>query len=382
MQQVFPAAAWVLQLNNIGLYLHTPFCKSKCGYCDFYSYCSDEQEYDRYKDALCKRILFFGERFCRTANTLYLGGGTPSLLGGERLCEIINASKKAFSLNDAEITLEANPADDLAETLKAVAKVGVNRLSLGVQSAIDEELQILGRRHKNADVIKTVADAKAAGIENISCDLMLGIPKQTEKSLDESIDFLLSLDIPHISVYLLKIEEGTPFSKIKNLDFADDDMSSALYLQTAKRLKDAGYEHYEISNFAKKGFESRHNLKYWNLEEYLGIGPAAHSYMNGERFYFDRSSDDFINGKEPIFDGKGGSAEEFLMLSLRLSSGLDEKRLASDFGIEITENYLKFKQKLMLEGLAAETKRGFRLTDNGFLMQNPIVIKILDALGI
>ena len=263
-----------------------------------------------------------------------------------------------------------------------MAKVGVNRLSLGVQSAIDEELQILGRRHKNADVIKTVADAKAAGIENISCDLMLGIPKQTEKSLDESIDFLLSLDIPHISVYLLKIEEGTPFSKIKNLDFADDDMSSALYLQTAKRLKDAGYEHYEISNFAKKGFESRHNLKYWNLEEYLGIGPAAHSYINGERFYFDRSSDNFINGKEPIFDGKGGSAEEFIMLSLRLSSGLDEKRLASDFGIEITENYLKFKQKLMLEGLAAETKRGFRLTDNGFLMQNPIVIKILDALGI
>ena len=369
-------------MNNIGLYIHTPFCKSKCGYCDFYSYCSTEQEYDQYKDALCKRILFFGERFCRRADTLYLGGGTPSLLGGERLAEIIKTSKKAFLLDNAEITLEANPADDLFDTLKDVKNAGVNRLSLGVQSAIDEELEILGRRHKNADVIKTVSDAKAVGIENISCDLMLGIPKQTEKSLDESIDFLLSFDIPHISVYLLKIEEGTPFSKIKNLDFADDDTASALYLHASKRLADMGYEHYEISNFAKKGYQSKHNLKYWNLEEYLGIGPAAHSYMKGERFYFNRNTKDFINGCDPILDGKGGTAEEFIMLSLRLSKGLDEEKLKTDFGIKITENYLTLKQKLISEGLAVSTEKGFRLTDSGFLMQNPVVIKILDVLGL
>lgn len=342
----------------------------------------NEQEYDRYTDALCKRILFFGERFCRCADTLYLGGGTPSLLGPQRLNKIINASKKAFSLDGAEITLEANPADDLFETLKEVKNAGVNRLSLGVQSAIEQELAILGRRHNNSDVIKTVKDARLAGIENISCDLMLGIPKQTQKSLDNSIDFLLSLDIPHISVYLLKIEEGTPFSKAKNLEFSDDDTASALYLQAAKRLQSAGFEHYEISNFAKKGYQSKHNLKYWKLEEYLGIGPAAHSYMNGERFYFDRNTEDFIQGNEPISDGKGGTKEEFIMLSLRLSNGLCEEKLESDFGIKITENYLTFKQKIISEGLATATEKGFRLTDSGFLMQNPIVIKILDALGI
>ena len=369
-------------MNNIGLYIHTPFCKSKCGYCDFYSYSSGEEEYDRFADALCKRILFFGERFCRTADTLYLGGGTPSLLGGKRLSSIINASKKAFLLENAEITLEANPADDLFDTLKEVKRAGVNRLSLGVQSAIKEELEILGRRHKNADVIKTVADAKAAGIENISCDLMLGIPKQTQKSLDESIDFLLSLDIPHISVYLLKIEQGTPFAKNKMLEFADDDTASCLYLHTAKRLEAAGYEHYEISNFAKKGYKSRHNLKYWRLEEYLGIGPAAHSYINGERFYFDRNTQSFIEGCEPISDGKGGSAEEFIMLSLRIMEGLDEQALEEAFGTKITQEYTLFKQKLIDEGLALKTDKGFRLTDEGFLMQNPIIVKIVDALGI
>ena len=313
---------------------------------------------------------------------MYLGGGTPSLLGGKRLKEIINTAKSAFCIDDAEITLEANPADDLLDTLREVKNAGVNRLSLGVQSAVEQELELLGRRHRNCDVIKTVADAKAVGIENISCDLMLGIPKQTEKSLDESIDFLLSLDIPHISVYLLKIEEGTPFSKAKNLEFADEDTSSALYLQAAKRLEDAGYEHYEISNFAKKGFCSKHNLKYWNLQEYLGIGPAAHSFMEGERFYFDRSTQDFINGAEPILDGKGGSAEEFIMLALRLSSGLDEFRLKNEFQIKISTEYTNFKQKLISQGLATLTDKGFRLTDSGFLMQNPIVIKILDTLGI
>lgn len=303
-------------------------------------------------------------------------------MGGKRLVEIINTAKSAFCIDDAEITLEANPADDLLGTLYEVKNAGVNRLSLGVQSAISEELELLGRRHRNCDVIKTVADAKTVGIQNISCDLMLGIPKQTEKTLDESIDFLLSLDIPHISVYLLKIEEGTPFAKAKNLEFADEDTSSALYLHAAQRLEAAGYEHYEISNFAKKGFRSEHNLKYWNLGEYLGLGPAAHSFIEGERFYFDRSTQDFINGSEPIFDGKGGSAEEFIMLTLRLSSGLNENRLKEEFGIKITPEYTSFLQKIISEGLAVKTDKGFRLTDNGFLMQNSIVIKILDTLGI
>lgn len=314
---------------------------------------------------------------------MYLGGGTPSLLGKERLCEIINTAKKAFCISpDAEITLEANPADDLAETLKGLKDVGVNRLSLGVQSAIPEELEILGRRHTNSDVIKTVGDAKNAGIFNISCDLMIGIPKQTKESLGKSIDFLLSLDVPHISVYLLKVEPDTPFAKNKKLVFADDDTASSLYLYACERLKGENYEHYEISNFAKKGFYSKHNLKYWNLDEYLGIGPAAHSFMDGKRFYFDRDTEKFIKNAEPNYDGTGGGAEEFIMLSLRLSTGLDERVLESNFGIKITKNYENFKLKLISEGLATKTDFGFSLTDQGFLMQNPIVLKILDSLNI
>lgn len=371
-------------MNKIGLYLHTPFCISKCGYCDFYSYCGGEPEYDRYKDALCKRILFFGERFCREADTLYFGGGTPSLLGGERLAEIISTAKRAFNINNfAEITLEANPADDLAETLEIAAGAGVNRLSLGVQSAVEDELKILGRRHDNKDVIKTVADAREAGISNISCDLMLGIPNQTIKSLDESIDFILSLGVPHISVYLLKIEEGTPFWKIADsLNVADEDEASSLYLHTSKRLKEAGFSHYEISNFAKEGFKSRHNLKYWNLEEYLGIGPAAHSFMEGKRFYFPRSTDAFISGNEPIADGVGGGAGEFLMLSLRLSSGLDFSALENKYGVKTTPEFNSLCHKLISEGLAEKTEGGILLTDEGFLLQNPIIIKLLDALNV
>lgn len=371
-------------MNKIGLYLHTPFCKSKCGYCDFYSYCGDAEQYDKYTDALCKRILFFGERFCREADTVYLGGGTPSLLGGERLCKILETAKTAFRITEgAEITLEANPADDLLNTLESVKNAGVNRLSLGVQSAVSDELKILGRRHTNQDVVKTVADAKRVGIGNISCDLMLGIPNQTEKSLNESIDFLLTLEIPHISVYLLKIEQGTPFYQMADsLDLADDDKAAALYLQAAARLKEAGYEHYEISNFAKKGYESRHNLKYWNLEEYLGLGPAAHSFMEGKRFFFPRNTEEFIAENPPIADGVGGAAEEFLMLSLRLSSGLSFSALESKYGITPTKEFNSFCEKLIKEGFAEKTFAGIRLTSKGFLMQNPIVLGVLESLGI
>ena len=343
----------------------------------------DEQEYDRYKAALCKRILFFGERFCRAADTLYFGGGTPSLLGGERIAEIIRCAKSSFSLTeDAEITLEANPADDLFETLEVCAKAGVNRLSLGVQSAIPQELEILGRRHTNSDVLRTVEAARQAGITNISADLMLGIPKQTPESLAKSLEFLLFLDLSHISVYLLKVEPNTPFAKAKNLQFADDDTASNLYLQAAKTLKNAGFEHYEISNFAKGGNYSKHNLKYWNLEEYLGLGPAAHSFMEGKRFYFDRNTQGFIEGDEPIFDGNGGDWQEYIMLSLRTMFGLNEDRLFNHFGIKETEKYNSFKQKIISPGLAEPTDKGIRLSDSGYLMQNAIVLKILESLNL
>ena len=184
-----PAKSWARILKKLGIYLHTPFCERKCAYCDFYSRKGNSELYEKYTAALCERVAFYGARLFRSADTLYLGGGTPSLLGGERISRIVSTAKKYFELENAEITLEANPADDLADTLKIAAQSGVNRLSLGVQSSIESELKSLSRRHNNSDVIRTVAHARAAGIENISCDLMLGIPHQTVSSLCKSLDF-------------------------------------------------------------------------------------------------------------------------------------------------------------------------------------------------
>ena len=369
-------------MNNIGLYLHVPFCKSKCGYCDFYSLCGNSAKYDEYTSALQKRILFFGERFSRAVDSVYFGGGTPSVLEGDRIAELLETVKKAFSLSkNAEITLEANPADNLFETLEKAKKAGVNRLSLGVQSGVEEELEILGRRHKNADVIRTISDARKVGIDNISLDLMLGIPNQTIESLDKSIDFVLSRNPSHISAYILKIEEGTPFSKIKSdLNLPSEEETAEMYLHTVKRLEGAGLFQYEISNFSKKGFESRHNLKYWQLDEYLGLGPAAHSFMEGKRFFFPRSTEEFICGCEPVFDGEGGTEEEFIMLSLRLREGLCESSLFEKYGIKPTEEYKKFTERLISVGYAKRQGDRLALTPKGFLVQNEIITELYERL--
>ncbi len=369
-------------MTNIGLYLHIPFCLSKCGYCDFYSYCGSPAKYDEYTSALQKRILFFGERFSRAADSVYFGGGTPTVIGGERIKGILETVKRAFPLTEnAEVTLEGNPADNLYETLKKAREGGVNRLSLGVQSGIEEELKILGRRHKNEDVKRSVNDARRSGINNISLDLMIGIPGQTKTSLDESIDFILSENPNHISAYILKIEKGTRFFETKNsLNLPDEDRTAEFYLHTAERLKKEGYGQYEISNFAREGYASRHNLKYWNLEEYLGLGPAAHSFMENKRFFFPRNTEDFQKGNEPIYDGEGGDKNEFIMLSLRLKKGLDEGELQKKYGVKTTPEYISFCEKLISVGYAERNGEILSLTPKGFLVQNEIITEITERL--
>lgn len=306
------------------------------------------------------------------------------MLGGQRLARLVEAVDHAFPLTaDAEITLEANPADDLRDTLYLAAKSGVNRLSLGVQSANESELQVLGRRHTNDDVLRTVEDARAAGLENLSLDLMLGIPHQTPESLDRSLSFFYDLKPAHLSTYLLKIEPNTPFFRLKdNLDLPDEDTACDLYLQTVSSLKERGFLQYEISNFAKPGFEAKHNLGYWKLDEYLGLGPAAHSFMEGKRFHFERDTAGFIGGNEPIFDGIGGTAEEYFMLSLRLAEGLDETALFGRYGLAKTDSYEQLKAKLRTAGYLTPTPVGFCLTPNGFLVQNSILTALWDTLPV
>jgi oxygen-independent coproporphyrinogen-3 oxidase len=268
-----------------GLYIHIPFCTRKCAYCDFYSVTADDTLMDTYLLALCNSLQEWSQKLGgRNAQSLYLGGGTPILFGARRLCTLLNECKRHFGLEQAEITLEANPNHTDYETLLALRHAGYNRISFGVQSAVDDELKQLTRSHTAEQAEAAILAARQAGFENISADLMLAIPGQTQESMRQSVRFLSALGIQHISAYLLKIEEGTPFYERRAaLPLPNEDETAELYLQAVTALEEAGYQQYEISNFAKVGFACRHNLLYWDCQEYLGLGPAAARPSDQER---------------------------------------------------------------------------------------------------
>jgi oxygen-independent coproporphyrinogen III oxidase len=361
-----------------GLYLHVPFCDGKCPYCDFYSLRGSEELMDQYTNRMIENIKYYGSRLQRRADTLYFGGGTPNLLGAQRLISIIAAAKEQFGLENAEITLEVNPTEDLSEFLKAVRAAGANRLSIGLQSANEDELQLLGRRHTAAQAEKAVRDAQRVGFDNISLDLMLATQNQTKESLLRSIAFCGGAGVSHISAYLLIIEPHTAYYKNRErLSVPDDDEAGGLYLFACEELEKRGFGQYEISNFAKPGFESRHNLKYWRCEEYLGIGPAAHSFVDGKRFYYERSIGAFIRGDAPVQDGDGGSFEEYAMLALRLAEGLTDQNCRKRFGCELPPRMKHAAKRYEAVGLTVCDDDGFHFTRRGFLVSNALIAEIL-----
>lgn len=356
--------------------MHLPFCNAKCNYCDFYSAVFSNETKNSYVAALCEQIDAYGKRLFLSADTLYLGGGTPVTLTADALVKII---KKAKQFGDfEEITVEANPADSLEDTFKKLSLAGVNRISLGVQSAVQGELDLLGRRHTNEQVVSTIKAIRAAGIKNISVDLMLGIPGQTKDSLKQSVEFCLKLAPQHISAYILKIEPDTAFGRNLPPNLPDDDQTADLYLTLCELLKEAGFNHYEISNFCKAGYESRHNLKYWQLKPYLGLGPGAHSFIDGKRFYFPRDIKAFIENPNPIADGNGGDEKEFIMLSLRLGSGLCFEEYTKRYNKDFAETHAKWIEKLQKSGLATVKNGSLRLTDEGFLLSNTIISQLIE----
>ena len=368
-------------MKNIGLYLHIPFCKSKCPYCDFYSFSGKENEKDEYTKVLNERILLsistLHSRCDCKADTLYIGGGTPSVLGAENLATLVN-SCNYFLTDDAEITVECNPYGLNEEFFRILYDCGVSRISLGLQSAIDNERRILGRLSDRNQVENAVKTAQKVGFNNITLDVMLGVPNQTEKSLNETLDFCISLDVPHISAYMLKLEENTHFYKNQSkYNFPDDDLTADLYLQMCEVLESNGIMQYEISNFSKKGYESRHNLKYWHCEEYLGLGPSAHSFMDGKRFYFDRDFNSFMNGNSPIQDGIGGDFTEYAMLNLRLVEGLQESKIFERFGHSIPKSIYEKSQIFIDNGYMVNENKTLKLTRKGFLLSNSILSEIL-----
>ncbi len=368
-------------MENIGLYLHTPFCVSKCPYCDFHSAPpSSTAEFDAYTAALLAAMDCWGERGLQ-ADTLYFGGGTPSLLGGARLAALIRGADERFGLlsHNPEITLEANPADNLADTLMNFAAAGGNRLSLGMQSVHPAELAVLGRRHTPVDVTRTIADAHRAGITNISLDIMLGISGQTTASALESVERAADLGASHISAYLLKIEPDTPYGACPP-PLPDEDTTAELYLAVMERLDALGYRQYEISNAAHPGCESRHNLKYWDSRPYLGLGPAASSCLDGRRFTYPRDTAYFMGGgapvEDPATDTPVGSAEEYALLRLRLTAGLSAADFAARFGMPLPTEWVA-RAKALPPALVEVDDTGIRLTREGFLLSNTLTTHIL-----
>ncbi|MEE1062001.1 MAG: radical SAM family heme chaperone HemW [Ruminococcus sp.] len=364
--------------SSIGLYIHIPFCKNKCPYCDFYSVKITETLLDEYVAELTDKIKYWSEKCDKALKTVYFGGGTPSVLGAERLCEILNEIKKNFEVEEsAEITVEVNPDSGKTIDFSLLKENGFNRISVGMQTAVDRELKELGRIHSADEARLTVERAKKAGIGNISLDLMMGIPFQTKDSLKESIEFCKNCGVTHISSYILKIEENTRFAKIKDtLSLADEDEQADLYLYAVELLESSGFMQYEISNFAIKGFESRHNTSYWKCEEYIGIGPSAHSFFEGKRFYYGRSFDDFYENKI-IYDCDGGDEAEYIMLSLRLKSGLNFDEFKYRFQKDIPSYILKKAEKYIKLGFMTKTDNSICFTPEGYLVSNSIIAELL-----
>ena len=362
-----------------GLYLHIPFCDGKCYYCNFFSILCSEKAMDDYTDQLKKSLIRWSVQIRRPVSSVYFGGGTPSVLGYERLISILKTVFECYAMiEDAEITVEVNPSSGEDLDFSAMRSAGFNRLSIGMQSAIDEELRLLGRRHTVDDVKQTVLSAKAAGFDNISLDVMLAIPGQTTESLKRTIDFCASQDVQHISAYILKVEEGTRFYKEKDqLVLFDDDEQAAFYEAAVRFLNEQGYRQYEISNFSRAGYESRHNLLYWHDEEYLGLGPSAHSFINGKRFYYKNSFDAFYRD-ERVIEGDGGDREEYIMLALRLTEGLVFERYRERFGDVPGDAFFRAAKRLEEEGLVKLTPSSLSLTVKGFLVSNSVIAYFIE----
>ena len=360
-------------MEPIGLYIHFPFCAAKCPYCDFYSAAGSASEMDAYTDAAVRAVWAWqaqGARF----DTVYFGGGTPSLLGAARLVRIADVLRNEPI---REFTVECNPSRIEDGFFSALHEAGVTRVSLGLQSAVDDERRILGRSADAETVARRVRDARKAGFAEISLDLMLGVPQQTSDSLRRSVAFCAALGVTHVSAYLLKLEPGTPFyARRDTLALPDEDTVCDLYLQAVGELAENGFQQYEISNFAVPGHEGRHNLKYWDDREYVGVGPAAHSFFRGRRFYHPRDTAGFLRGDAPIPDGEGGSFAEYAMLRLRLAEGLTQAGTRSRFGYDIPASVFARAERLP-ETLVRTDESGIRLTPSGFLVSNAILADIL-----
>lgn len=375
--------------DKLGIYIHIPFCRSKCDYCDFYSLAGRDDRMDQYQKALLSHIKEtapLAQDF--PVDTIYIGGGTPSYYGAKRLKELLGVIRKLYKVEkDAEVTVECNPDSVDVKSLKILRKAGVNRLSMGMQSANACELERIHRIHTPQQVNEAATAARKAGFTNLSLDLIYGLPGQTMDSWKATVEHALSLIPQHLSCYGLKVEEGTPLAArvAQGEVLPDDDQQADLYLWTVGRLERAGYPQYEISNFAKPGFASRHNLRYWLTQPYIGFGPGAHSDFGGRRYSFVRDLDAYIRGvlqggdiiDESEIIPKRERCGEYLMLRLRTVQGINEQEYRSTYFMDFAPLQARLEQ-FRVQGWAEQTDGRWHFTPKGFLLSNQLIGDLLE----
>ena len=379
--------------NVVGVYLHIPFCRSKCDYCDFYSMPAGDDLMDRYQKALLTQIKSMVPRLKgRTVDTIYIGGGTPSYYGEKRLRELLGYLQRHLSVaKNAEITVECNPDTVDLKSVVRLRKAGVNRISLGMQSADPDQLRCVHRVHDPQQVIWAVEDIRAAKIENLSLDLIYGLPGQSLDSWTDTIRAALALHPDHLSCYGLKVEEGTPLARRVDeegdMDLPDGDSQADFYLEAVEQIQQAGFRQYEISNFARTGMESRHNLKYWMGREYAGFGPGAHSYLDGVRYAWPRDLAGYLEALEagePVAMAEKETvppreqAREYLLLRMRTMRGIEEWEYRRSFGLnfEPISRRLEFFES---HRWAEQSDHRWHFTPQGFLLSNTLIADLLDA---
>ncbi|MCX8131000.1 MAG: radical SAM family heme chaperone HemW [Clostridia bacterium] len=376
--------------NVIGLYIHIPFCMSKCHYCDFNSFSGMEGSIPGYFDALKKEICLYEDMLKDyEIKTVFIGGGTPSYVHESYIVEVMNLCNEKLNIcENGEISIESNPGTLDPHKLSAYRKAGVNRLSIGLQARQDHILKRIGRIHCSGDFDISFYNAREAGFKNINTDLIFGLPGQKLSDWKETIESIVGLGVEHVSCYSLKIEEGTVFGNmldIGEISYIDDELDREMYSRAVEYLTSNGYRHYEISNFAKPGFECRHNLVYWNAEPYIGVGAGAHSYFQGKRTNNINSVEEYVKsigkgeipGENTGYINKDDEISEYMILGLRLIEGVSAKKFFKRFDTDIFDKYGKRLDKLVKDGLLDVEEDKIRLTTKGLDLANRVFVEFI-----
>ena len=372
-------------MKTLGLYLHIPFCVQKCRYCDFLSAPADEETMAAYTEALCSEIMQKAEQYRQyIVNTIFIGGGTPSILPAMLIWKICHVIKENYILDEGiEWSIECNPGTVTEEKLRTYYESGINRISFGLQSCNNEELKQLGRIHSYEDFLESYSMARTAGFQNINIDLMSALPDQSKESFQDTLQKVISLKPEHISAYSLIIEEGTPFFKqYGNLEM-DEELDRDIYRMTEQMLAEAGYQHYEISNYAKEGYASRHNCKYWKREAYLGLGLGASSMVDDIRWHNETDLKQYVNDQKEQLERETltpqDSMEEFMFLGLRMMRGISAGEFKEQFQKDLVEQYGDILEKHIKEGLIVhdQEKDSYALTEKGIDVSNYVMSEYL-----